>query len=65
MSLPKYPAYKETGIEWIGSVPQHWIIAPLKRDFDVIGGSTPKSDEAAYWKDQFRITPRSEIDPEA
>ena len=23
------------------------------------------ADEAAYWADQFRITPRSEIDPEA
>jgi len=25
-----YPEYKDSGIEWLGSVPKHWVIMPLK-----------------------------------
>jgi type I restriction enzyme S subunit len=28
MSFPRYPAYKDSGVEWLGEVPQHW---PVKR----------------------------------
>ena len=24
-----YPAYKDSGVEWLGKVPAHWEIAPL------------------------------------
>jgi type I restriction enzyme S subunit len=49
MSLPRYAEYSESGVDWIGDVPAHWTVAPVKRGFAVIGGSTPKSDEAAFW----------------
>src|SRR5258708_25391673 len=26
-----YPAYKESGVEWLGEIPEHWDIFPLKR----------------------------------
>ena len=26
-----YPAYKDSGVEWLGQVPQHWQQLPLKR----------------------------------
>ena len=26
-----YPAYKDSGIEWIGQVPEHWKVASVKR----------------------------------
>ena len=26
-----YPAYKPSGVEWLGNVPEHWKILPLKR----------------------------------
>lgn len=29
MSLPSYPAYKATGIEWLTSVPQNWELSRL------------------------------------
>lgn len=29
MSFPKYPAYKESGVEWIGKIPAGWGVAPL------------------------------------
>ncbi|QOF96276.1 restriction endonuclease subunit S [Novacetimonas hansenii] len=30
MSFPKYPAYKDSGVEWIGDIPVGWIISPLR-----------------------------------
>jgi type I restriction enzyme, S subunit len=29
MSFPRYEKYKESGVEWLGEVPDHWRIAPL------------------------------------
>ncbi len=30
MSFPHYPAYKPSGVEWLGEVPEHWQEKPLK-----------------------------------
>lgn len=30
MSFPKYPAYKDSEVEWLGEVPEHWKVSPLK-----------------------------------
>jgi hypothetical protein len=24
VSLPRYPKYKDSGVEWLGEVPEHW-----------------------------------------
>jgi type I restriction enzyme S subunit len=29
MSLPQYPKYKDSGVEWLGEVPEHWPISRL------------------------------------
>ena len=29
MSFPRYPAYKDSGVEWLGEVPEHWEMVPL------------------------------------
>lgn len=26
MSFPRYPAYKDSGVEWLGEVPEHWKV---------------------------------------
>jgi len=31
MSLPRYQAYKNSGFEWLGEIPDHWEIIRLKR----------------------------------
>ena len=28
-TMPKYEAYKDSGVEWLGIVPEHWDISPL------------------------------------
>ncbi|QDH15075.1 restriction endonuclease subunit S [Oecophyllibacter saccharovorans] len=40
---------KDSRVTWLGEVPAHWGITPLKRKFKIFGGSTPKSGEASYW----------------
>ncbi len=49
MSFPRYPQYRDSGVEWLGEVPAHWDVATIKREFSIVGGSTPKSDEPKYW----------------
>ncbi|MDF3031632.1 MAG: type restriction-modification methylase subunit [Moraxellaceae bacterium] len=29
-----YPAYKDSGVEWLGRVPEHWQVAPFKWHID-------------------------------
>jgi len=30
MSFPRYPAYKDSGVEWLAEVPAHWEVGRLK-----------------------------------
>ena len=34
MSFPRYPAYKPSGVEWLGEVPEHWLVEPFKRQIE-------------------------------
>ncbi|RQW27241.1 restriction endonuclease subunit S [Rhodobacteraceae bacterium CH30] len=45
MSLPKYPAYKDSEVEWLDAIPSHWSIAPLKRLLDIQNGADHKAVE--------------------
>lgn len=38
MSFPRYERYKESGVEWLGEVPEWWSIAPLKWEIERIDG---------------------------
>jgi len=29
-TLRPYPAYKSSGIDWLGDIPRHWSYLPLK-----------------------------------
>jgi len=31
MSLRHYPAYKDSGVKWLGQVPEHWNVVAIKR----------------------------------
>lgn len=33
IQLPKYPAYKDSGVEWVGKIPDHWSVKKLKHIF--------------------------------
>ena len=42
-------AMKDSGVEWIGEMPDGWEIAALKRLGTPETGSTPSKDNSAYW----------------
>jgi len=49
VSFPRYPEYKDSGVEWLGQVPAHWKVQPLKALARFAGGGTPSRDNLAYW----------------
>ena len=49
--LDKSVAMKDSGVEWIGEVPEHWGISKLSQAFSQIGsGTTPKSGTDIYYE---------------
>jgi type I restriction enzyme, S subunit len=51
MSFPRYPEYKDSGVEWLGDVPGHWGVWKLAHAFAQIGsGTTPKTDNREYYE---------------
>lgn len=40
--MKKYDEYKDSGVEWIGEVPRHWEVVPLKRVISINNGSDYK-----------------------
>ncbi len=62
MSLPRYPKYKDSGVEWLGEVPEHWEISRFKqifreRDERSQDGAEKLLSVSAY----TGVSPRSEI----
>ena len=47
MSFPRYPAYKNIGVEWLGEVPEHWEVTALKRGFEVTLGKMLQPDSSS------------------
>lgn len=43
---------KDSGVEWLGEVPAHWDVCPLKFLANVGNGSTPNRDNPDYWADE-------------
>lgn len=49
MRHPVYPEYKESGVQWLGNVPEHWEVTQARNVFRIHNGSTPKSGEDEFW----------------
>lgn len=54
MSLPRYPIYKDSVVIWLGEVPAHWDVYPLKRELDFLtsgsrGWAEHYSDDGALF----------------
>ena len=66
-----YPAYKPSGVEWLGDVPEHWERARLKacllrpmrnglfKKKDAFGSGVPLVNVADIYRDSFQIDPAS------
>lgn len=58
MSFPRYPGYKDSGVEWLGEVPTHWEVKRLRHLVECIDGkrvplnSVERADrpgDVPYW----------------
>ncbi len=53
--MKQYDSYKDSGVEWIGKIPSHWEVIPLKRKMQIIRGGSPRpieqylSEEGYNW----------------
>ena len=50
MSFPKYPKYKDSGVEWLGEVPEHWEVTKMKWVAKMESGHTPDKKVPDYWE---------------
>ena len=48
MSLPKYPEYKDSGVSWLGEVPAHWELKPLRHVATINDEALPETTDADY-----------------
>ena len=46
--MKRYPAYKDCGIEWIGEIPEHWEVKPLKYTVKINQDSLPENTHDDY-----------------
>jgi len=46
MSLPNYRNYKDSDAKWVGRIPAHWVVGPLKRMLDIQNGADYKNVES-------------------
>lgn len=43
-------AMKDSGVEWLGEIPEHWNLCSLGYVSNIDCGSTPSRNEPTYWK---------------
>jgi len=57
-----YPEYKDSGVEWLGYIPEHWQIWKLAHAFEIIGsGTTPPSDNNDWYGDDINWVTTGEL----
>ncbi len=50
--MKRYPIYKDSGVEWLGEIPEHWDIIRIKRLSPVKRGASPRPiDNPKYFDD--------------
>ncbi len=49
MKLKPYPKYKDSGIQWIGKIPEGWEVHKLKRISKIKTGNTPSKKDNRYY----------------
>lgn len=60
--MNRYERYKDSGIPWLGKVPEHWETWKITHAIDLIGsGTTPKSDNAEYYDGDILWVTTSEL----
>ena len=49
--MKKYDTYKDSGIQWIGQVPEHWAILPMKHCANLFTGNSISDKDKENYSD--------------
>ncbi len=52
MSYPPYPAYKDSGVAWLGQVPEHW----LRKRLRFVASINPSKQEADHLDKESEVS---------
>lgn len=55
MSFRRYPAYKESGVGWLGSVPAHWPVVQSRRLFSLRNERARESDRQLTASQEYGV----------
>ena len=64
-----YPAYKDSGVEWLGKVPEHWKITAVKWEYELCLGKmlqprpTSRDDKEVYYHKAISVQ-WEDVDPQ-
>jgi type I restriction enzyme S subunit len=50
VSFPRYPAYKQSGVEWLEEVPEYWGTSRVRWLCRRYAGGTPDKTKEEYWE---------------
>lgn len=57
-----YPAYKDSSVEWLGEIPEHWEVWKIAHAFKQIGsGTTPLTSNEEYYDGDISWVNTSEL----
>ncbi len=51
--MKTYEKYKNSGVEWIGDIPENWEVRRLKYIAKIYTGTTPKSSNPKFYKEEI------------
>lgn len=57
----KYEEYKDSGVEWMGIVPSHWVVCKIKHKYQFKTGGTPSSGKKEFYDGELKWANISDI----
>jgi len=53
--MKQYETYKDSGVEWIGEIPEHWAVRKLSYQFNFNTGFTPSTGKNEFYENGEHI----------
>jgi type I restriction enzyme S subunit len=61
-AFPKYPKYKDSGLEWLGEVPEHWEMSRSRRVFTQRKELARKNDQQLSATQAYGVIPQADYE---